>query len=823
MIEWILSRRRMVLAVSLVVAVAGGLAAARLPIKADFSALLPPSTESVQHLEAIQERVRAFGTAYILVEADDPDLRRRAAEEVRAAVERLDRTLVTRVTIDDGPLRRFVWHNRYLFVEEGDLEQARAALEEKIKSGKLRANPLYIDLDDEESEGAGSTATEPPDPRLEDLRKRLAEAESEAATPRAFVSRDGRLQLLIVQASFPAGQISRTRVLAGELQRIIAELQHRHPDVRVGMTGDVATTLSEQRSILYGMLQAAAVTVLLVTLLLLVTYRSIPAIGALLWGLAVGTLATLGLTKLFIGHFNIATAFLSAIVVGNGINPGIILLSRYRDELRRGDREGAVARAMAGAARGSLTASLTAAVAYASLAVTDFRGFRHFGVIGGIGMALCWLSAFTVLPAALSWLNDRRAIRFRPSRVAHMRLARLIPRSPVPIAVVGLLLTFAAGWGAYRYLSGEPLENDWRKLRSDSAEILQQRAWNDRIGAEIPRGAFNRNLSGRFAVVLDRRDQVGPLVEELRARDRALPPERTLLAEMRSLDDALPKRQVEKLALLSDIRRLIDDELIDEVKDEDREELLRLRPPDTLRPIADRDVPEELAWPFIERDGTVGRIVFASNSNRFDSWNVSDLVQFSDEVRELELPEGALIGGQAFVFADMLRAMERDAPRAILLSLLGSTAIILLLLGRGRHGLLTILATLAGTAGMIALAGAVGLKVNFLDFIALPITIGIGADYAANIAARELDEPHASMSAVLLTSGGAVLLCSLTTVIGYGSLLVSDNAGIRSFGLAAILGEATCLAAALLLCPALLWLLRGRGAGSSLPRRGDHR
>ena len=50
-------------------------------------------------------------------------------------------------------------------------------------------------------------------------------------------------------------------------------------------------------------------------------------------------------------------------------------------------------------------------------------------------------------------------------------------------------------------------------------------------------------------------------------------------------------------------------------------------------------------------------------------------------------------------------------------------------------------------------------------------------------------------------------LCSWTTTVGYGSLLLSANAGIRSFGLVAILGEATCLLAALTLAPALLELL----------------
>jgi uncharacterized protein len=813
-IGWILERRRLVLALSLLVALAGGLAASRLPLKADFSALLPPSTESVRHLEAIQERVRAFGTAFLLVESDDPAQRQRAATELRQAIERLDDSLVARVTGDDGPMRRFVWRHRYLFVEQDELEKARDALRERIKREKLDANPLYIDLE-EEDEGEGTKVdpeAEAAEKELDELRLKMEEKEAEAKATKPFVSKNGRLQLLVVQASFPAGQVSRTRVLAGEIERISAEIESRHPGVDIGKTGDVFTTLSEHRSILYGMLQAAAVTVILCVALLIVAYRSVPAIAAVLWALAVGVVATLGLTKLFIGHLNIATAFLSAIVVGNGINPGLILLSRFRDELRGEDPDRALPRAMAGALRGTLAASLTAAVAYVSLAVTDFRGFRHFGIIGGIGMAVCWLAAFTVLPAALSWLQSRGRIRMRAPSVSARRIARFLPHSPMPAVVLGLIATAAATWGAYRFLAGEPLEQDWRRLRSDSDEILEQRAWNDRISNEFAAGGFNRNLSGRFAIVLEDRAQAAPLVEKLRAIDRGLPPSQALFSSVESLDRWLPEGQEEKLAVLGEIRRMIDRDLIDEVEGEEREELERVRPPDDLRQVTYRDIPEELAWPFIERGGQVGRIVFASKSDRFDSWNVSELVAFSDEVRKIQLPEGALLGGQAFVFADMLRSMERDGPLATALSLGGSMIMILVLLGRGRHGWVTILCALAGTVAMIALAAAAGVKVNFLDFIALPITIGIGADYAANIAARERDQAAGDRGAVLLSTGGAVLLCALTTIIGYGSLLLSDNAGIRSFGLAAILGEFTCLFAALLLCPALLALWRRRRA-----------
>ena len=55
-----------------------------------------------------------------------------------------------------------------------------------------------------------------------------------------------------------------------------------------------------------------------------------------------------------------------------------------------------------------------------------------------------------------------------------------------------------------------------------------------------------------------------------------------------------------------------------------------------------------------------------------------------------------------------------------------------------------------------------------------------------------------------MSTGPVVLLCSYTTVVGYASLLFSDNRGIHTFGLSAMIGELTCIAAALFLAPALL-------------------
>src|SRR5262249_51709117 len=200
----------------------------------------------------------------------------------------------------------------------------------------------------------------------------------------------------------------------------------------------------------------------------------------------------------------------------------------------------------------------------------------------------------------------------------------------------------------------------------------------------------------------------------------------------------------------------------------DREEIAALRPPDGLRPIGDEDVPAEIASRFAEKDGTRGRLILADTARGFDTGNIADIIRFSDAVRALDLGEGVALGGSMFVFADVLRATETDGPKATAAALAAAVLVVLLLVGLNRHSLVTLACCVSGTLLMLATTWLLGLKVNFLDFVALPITIGIGIDYSVNIAARERRDGPGTARRALATVGGAVAMCSFTTIVGYG-------------------------------------------------------
>jgi predicted RND superfamily exporter protein len=117
--------------------------------------------------------------------------------------------------------------------------------------------------------------------------------------------------------------------------------------------------------------------------------------------------------------------------------------------------------------------------------------------------------------------------------------------------------------------------------------------------------------------------------------------------------------------------------------------------------------------------------------------------------------------------------------------------------------------------GVLLLTGAsrlLGIHVNFANFIAFPITFGIGVDYAVNVVSRYEQEGSVDILAAVRSTGAAVALCSLTTIIGYSSLLMAENRALFLFGLLAVLGEVACLSVALLGLPSLLVLTTRRRA-----------
>ena len=775
--------------------------ATRLRLFADFSYLLPQDAPAVRDLRRLEERLAAKDTVLVVVVAPDPAARGVVATAMADGIRTLPATLVERVETDDKITRDFLRPRRHLLVPLSDLTEARDALSERIKRAKVKANPLFVDLADDAAEEESATRK-----RVDDLRERWRTAEA-TLDRSGFVSADGKVALVVLHTAFEITDVTRGKELIATLTDVRARALAAHPaGVDVGFTGGVITSVAEHDAVIKGMVRSGVITAVLVALLLLIYLRSVVQLVLLTVNITVATVAAFGVATLTVGHLNATTAFLGAIIAGNGINYGIFLITRYLTARRLETPRAAMTTAMVGTVRPTAVASLGVAIAYGSLAVTSFKGFADFAVIGAVGMLLCWLASFSLFPAlVLLFGPDTRAQE--STTLVGDALARVFGfRRPAVVCVVAGLVTVVAGAIVWRYAAADPFEYNIRNLRSESADAIESRRW-----MQISDDNFGRGISGKTFIAADEAPQVPKIVSALRALDEGTPEPNRTIGTVNSILDVIPDDQAQRLAVLDQIRKLLDDDALNVLDEKDRAELRALRPPDGLRTLTVEDLPREIKDKLVEKDGRVGYMIAIRPALKLDEWNGHDLLRFAGAVRSLKLADGVTVttSGSSVIFADIFGLIQHDGPKVTLVAMVGLLVMVLVVVGRDRRAVAVLAATGLGSLGLVAVCALAGIRVNFLDFIALPITLGLGVDYAINIAHPAYLHARDPADSVR-NSGSSVFICSLTTIVGYGSLMVSDNLAIWGFGLASLIGEITCVVAALALVPAIIFLRRRR-------------
>jgi predicted RND superfamily exporter protein len=205
--------------------------------------------------------------------------------------------------------------------------------------------------------------------------------------------------------------------------------------------------------------------------------------------------------------------------------------------------------------------------------------------------------------------------------------------------------------------------------------------------------------------------------------------------------------------------------------------------------------------------GLIG-FIYPDNSKPLEDGR--NLLNYTKTFRKIWLPKTESVvaaAGEHFILADLLRGISIDGPKASLLAFSLVMALAFVLTGSFKSGALMATCMLFGTWWLLCLQGIFEIKYNFLNFIALPLTFGIGIDYPINIFLRFRELKYREFGKVITTTGTAVLLCSLTTIIGYSTLLGASNQALVSFAKLALLGEISSITSAMILLPVLIRLV----------------
>jgi hopanoid biosynthesis associated RND transporter like protein HpnN len=687
------------------------------------------------------------------------------------------------------------------------------------------------------------------------------------AEPQYFFNGDGSLAFLLVRPLKEAGSFTAALKSVESMRQIVARVRPAFPELEFGLTGMPVLETDEMAAAERDTQTASWLAVAGVTLLFFLVYRSLWYPLLTVATLLTGTAWALGFATVTVGHLNILSATFAVMLIGMG-DYGVLWVMRYEQARRQGaDVRSALLHTTIHVAIGNLTAASTLALAFFAAILADFKAVAELGVIAGCGVLLCALACFTLLPAALTVL-DRRT--FAAGRSEETPWLLRFPRGSSPAdtapesgwldgvwkrsrwvlaggaAIVAILFCFA-----FRvqydhnllHLQAENLESvrwemkliensvgtSWHALsyRATPEEALELKARYE----ELP--GVSRVVEVAALVPADQPDKL-PLLRDIQQRLRKLPERGRRILHLRPDGDRLVQtlRQLETSlhtraaagALLGQVHQSVEalrvccatlpaERLGESVQHLDErlagdlaEDLHRLRDVSNPEAITVDDMPPSLRERHVGHSGAWLLRVFARDC----LWEFGPLEEFCSQVRTVD-PQAT---GKPFGTVEGLKAMKDGLQRAGFYAFLVIAGVLLVDFGSLRRTLLALLPLVAGVIATVGIMGIVGMPLNPANMIAFPLILGVGVDNGVHVLHDYLlrRRKQRGESPISHAIGRGVLVKALTTMIGFGTLMISTERGLAGLGFILTTGVGCSMLASLVLLPAVLHQL-GSQAG----------
>ncbi|MBI3879550.1 MAG: MMPL family transporter [Verrucomicrobia bacterium] len=720
-----------------------------------------------------------------------------------------------------------------------NLQFRGAAREENAETdAMLKSVPALKRIIDEAADALARPGM-PPSPGLNALFGAGEEAEREMYITFA----KGRIYLVTARA--PSDDANRATI--ARLRQLVEETKREVPGVNVGITGEPVLELDEMAQSQKDTIKAAIVSLVLSVLVFIYGYNETGRPLKATLCLVIGLGYTMGFATLVIGHLNILTITFLPMLIGLAIDFGVHLISRYEEELRHGRSEfEAMQKAMVNTGMGIFTGAFTTAGAFLAMWFTDFRGIQEMGIISGAGLLICLVPMMTMLPVLL--LRGRQNVIDHiapPGDNPRARLERLwLGRPRIVIGImVGLCALAAVKFGRVRFdynllnlqSHNLPAVVYEKKLLNSAAKsllfgvvvtdsltnavALEKRLTNLATVAEVQSmgNYLAQNVDAKLPVIrqvkaevsavkfavasamLDVKDfdttleatkgYFGLALEEVQKSERKdlisqFSEMRVSIARLQQrIERGEPTAVTAKLvafqrALLDDIRGTF--------------EALRNQHSDSGMKVG--DLPVALRNRYIGRTGKYLLQVFPKS----DVWEREPQERFVQDLRSVD--EDAT--GTPVQLYEYTTLLKKSYEQAAIYSLIAIALLVFIHFRSVVCVFLALLPVLVGALWGLGVMGWFGLPFNPANIMTLPLVVGIGVTNGIHILNRFAEERKPGILAK--STGKAVLVSALTTVAGFGSLILAEHQGIESLGWLMSIGTTTCMIAGLTCLPAIL-------------------
>lgn len=662
-----------------------------------------------------------------------------------------------------------------------------------------------------------------------------------------MISPDGTTALMQIISKGDANEYDYAIGLTAHLRQVIAAVEENSPGVDIGLTGFPVLGSDEGEAVMDNMAIGFIVAIAGILLLFFIGFRQIlmPTLAAI--PLIVGIVWSMGIASLTIGELNMFSMMAPVILLGLGIDYAIHIISKYTESRSAGMTiEQALQDVFRRIGHGLTIGALTTAAAFFAITAAGFKGMNDFGVIGGISVLGAFTAMVVILPLLLTAI-DRRWSR-KGKKVTDIsfpfigRVVKMSGRLRYLVLAALVLLIVLAGFSA----TNLRIEKDILKIEPKGLESieLQQRildkfnfsiytsyAMMDSLDEVYEASDRLKDMSTvkrteSLATILPNSNQqskrreiiaeIAPFIRELDPAEESNVDKEILIDEINELGVNL--YQLKTLSYMAGLTRLVSsieqiegqvNDLADHVKTADIEALrevndfvnakLELEYQSLQRSLShlsiDRqDVPEVYLDRYQGQDGSYLLTVYPSEyvwTAEFTDKHLSELNSI------LTNPTGMIP-----IWGDVLAGMTSGMLRATGAALAALTLLLLIDFRSLRRVVAILVPLLLALLLTLALLPILGMKLNIVSMMAFPLILGIGIDDAVHLYHRYLVERD--IRRAFLSTGKAITMTTLTTIMAMMSLVLSSHPGMISFAWVASIGIALCLVLDLLVLPALI-------------------
>ena len=627
---------------------------------------------------------------------------------------------------------------------------------------------------------------------------------------------------------------------------LIAEVKKDFPEIEVGLTGEDVISTDEMITTQQDVELASKIALSGVSLLFIIAFRGIvkPLLAVL--SLLVALAWSLGFTSLTVGHLNILSVVFTTILIGLGIDFGIHILERYKEERQSGaDILPSLHNTLQGTGQGNFSGAITTAMAFGAMVLTDFIGIVELGWIAGWGILFCMVAMILLLPALVTleekWRkpnlpkSTKKSVSSKISGLDkifnHYKLIIVVCSLLVLLASLSLRKNFfdynllnlqARGTEAVQY-EMRILENAGRSAWSaaflaDSLEEVQQKEAKlknlstvenvESIAAMVPDNQIENaefikeNLAPMFSeIFVEEENELFSLkafkktLKRIRFKLQGREGKEDKVAQAaREIDQFFKKNEILEPALVKASLEGFSNKLFTDYRKLMEDLKLNAEP----RFIEISGIPKSLRERYISDHGKFLITVFPS----VDIWDIEKREKYLKDLRSVDFN----VTGSAVHMFNSTRLMTEGYIKGGIYAMVAIVIYVFFVFRNIRTVLFILIPVFAGSIWTLGIMDLTGLKLNMANLVILPLILGIGVVNGIHITHRYREEKDKNQVVLSKSTGQAVILSSLTTMIGFGSMMVADHYGVYSLGLVLSLGVFCCLIASITFLPALLKL-----------------